>query len=224
MIASSKQLIKNMAIFTMMAALPSCSVFGPVKTEPPTTYILSATANVHIKKSRRQINIYVAPITANSLYDTTEIAYSTKPYQVDYYVKNQWADSPARMLRPLIIKTLQNTRYFHLVTSNSGIGIFNYILNVELVELRQVFSGNSNTIHFSMNAELISTQASKVIATKQITVTEPVSMMKPYAAVMAANRAVTRGLGILAKFSLIADYNEKLMNTKIKNNRPVKTN
>ena len=36
---------------------------------------------------------------------TTQMAYSTEAYQIAYFAKNEWAETPSQMIQPLIVKT-----------------------------------------------------------------------------------------------------------------------
>lgn len=191
-----------MRLFTIalfILTLSGCSLLSPVKTEPVTTYELSTVPYVK-KKASHRITVYVAPMEAISIYNTKEMAYSTHQFQVAYFAQNEWADTPPKMLQPLIIQTLQNTHYFHAVTAYSTNAQPNYILNTQLVKLKQNFTCNSSAVELKINAQITNNTNNQIIATKQISIVIPAPYNSPYGGVLAANRAVAIALKQLSVF------------------------
>ncbi len=193
---------KNGWLVLILFLLTGCTIFSPVKTEKIDTYTLTATPAPISKKPPREITIMVAQPESNPIYNTTEMAYSTKPFEVAYFAKSNWVQPPVMMLQPLIIKTLQNTHYFDAVLSGLSSASYNYILNTQLLKLQQEFTAHSSWIALNVRAQIIDVSENKIVATKNFSVTERVSVHTPYGGVMAANRAVSKMLNQLANFCL----------------------
>src|SRR5437763_916715 len=118
--------MKNIILLPFFILLSACSLLPPVKSDDITNYVLNSIPCVR-HHSRHCINLYVATIVSYPLYDTDNMAYSTHPYVIEYFAKNKWADTPARLLRPLVVKTLQDTHYFHAVTTSSNSIRYDYV-------------------------------------------------------------------------------------------------
>ena len=118
-------------------------------------------------------------------YDTPRMAYVTRPHQIDYFSRNQWVDSPAKMLYPILIETL--SRRFQNVVKAPSPGDMR--LDTEIVLLRQEFYANSSRIHFVLRARIH--RDGKMTATRQFEIFEACSENNPYGGVVAANRAVS---------------------------------
>lgn len=196
-------------ILTLML-LTSCSVFSPVKTRTYNNYVINQVPHV-ARRYHGKYTLYVSPVKANPLYDTNAMAYTAKSYRVEYFAKNRWAEKPAKMLQPLILKTLQNSRHFRAVTSSLGNIRYDYILNVQLTDLRQVFLVQSSYVVFSMHAEIIDAQAAKIIASKELKTVVSVCKRTPFGGVVAANQAVSITLRKLANMSVKATAASKRM-------------
>lgn len=192
---------KIIVLFVMLFLLSSCSVFSPIN-DVKTTYKLNAVPHPLIKKAHRRIALLVTEPETDAFYNTTQIAYTTRPYQIGYFAKNSWAATPSRMLQPLLVQTLQQTRYFFTVSPSSlAGGQYNAILNTEILRLEQDFSQNPSQVHFALRAQLVNATTNKVIAAKQFSAVEIAHENTPYGGVIAANRAVKRVLKQIAEFS-----------------------
>lgn len=192
---------KIFMVIILFFLLSGCSVFGPVKPENENKYVINIQTHPPIKKSHRRINLMVSPIAADPIYNTTQMAYTTKPYEIAYFAKNRWAETPPQMLQSLIIQTLQNTHHFYAVSS-SPLGTYNYILNAQLIELKQVFYPNTSEIHLKMNVQLINATTNQLIASRQFAVVQATMVRTPYGGVMAANKAAGIMMDEIARFCL----------------------
>jgi len=134
------------------------------------------------------------------VYATTQMAYSTQTYQIAYFSQNEWAETPSQMIQPLIVKTLRNTHYFSEVLSPPYFGRHTFALHVEILELKQDFTSEPATLQLAMRIYLSREATNQIIATKELSVREPMSERNPYAGVVAANEAMPKLLRELAKF------------------------
>jgi len=188
-------------LITIISLLSGCSVFGPVKG-PTKTYVINTVPCAVHTKSKSATTLLVSAIESNAAYDTTQMVYSEHPYQFAYFAKNSWAETPAQMLQPLIVQTLQNTHHFHAVTTSHSLAKVNYVLNTQLIELKQVFSPCKSEVHLKLRVQIMSAANFHIVATKEICVIEPAPQRNPYGGVVAANKAVANALSQLADFCL----------------------
>lgn len=179
-----KRLILLSALF-----LSGCSAFSPVKIEPSTKYLINKTPTLSKRKMHSSVLLVLMP-EASSIYNTNDMAYSTKPYQIAYFAKNQWAETPPQMLQSLLIQTLQNTHYFRAVITPAYAAHYNFILNTQLFDLHQDFTKHPAQLKLKLRAQLIRATTNTIIATKTCAISRSMSQSNPYAGVHAANEAM----------------------------------
>jgi cholesterol transport system auxiliary component len=187
-------------VFSTLFLLTGCSLFSPVKG-PENTYVLNAIAHPQAR-DKSSITLLVSPVSSDPTYNTTQIAYTNKPYQIAYFSKNVWAQTPAIMLQPLIVQSLQNTNYFHAITTGSG--QYDYALTTQLIELKQDFLYAPSVVRLKLRVQLISAANMHIIATKQISVVTVAPQRTPLGGVIAANQATSDMLYQLTQFCLNA--------------------
>ena len=195
-------MLNKIFIIMTILLLTSCSVFSPVKTETVNSYELKKIPAVSTKKTPHRVTLIVTPTEASPIYDTTQMAYTSQTYEVSYFSKNHWAASPAEMLQNLIIQTLENTHYFHAISTPTSTGHYDYILNTQLLQLEQDFSQNPSVERLKVRAQLIRAGTSNIIATKEFSVAIPAPQNTPYSGVVAANQATAHMLKELSEFCL----------------------
>jgi cholesterol transport system auxiliary component len=186
--------IRTSLVIVCGVAISSCSVLSPVQVGPTTTYILSAVPESTTSHSSRNVSVMVALPEAGPIYNTAEMAYTTKPYQISYFVKNSWVESPAQMLQPLIVQTLQNTHSFHAVNSSLTMGHVDYIVSTQLLQFEQDFTQPQSVFRLKLRVQLINATSNRSVLIKDISIVEPAPQNTPYGGVFAANRAVARAL------------------------------
>lgn len=184
--------------------LTGCSsIFPPVKSDPENQYVLNSVPSVTKNPVENPKTILVTYTQADDIYNTTQMSYTLKPYQIAYFANNRWADTPAQMLQTLMVQTLQNTHHFRAVVTPPFIGRYDYVLNTQLLELQQDFLQNPSRIHLKLRVQLIQIGSNQVIVDKELSVTEPTNSNTPYGGVIAANQAVKTMLRQLAKLCMV---------------------
>lgn len=180
--------------------LSSCSIFSPVKIAPSTRYVIEQIPPASSKKISRGKVLLVLMPEAASIYNTTGMAYSIKPYQIAYFAKNQWADTPPQMLQPLLIQTLQNTHYFRAVITPAYAAHYDFILRTTILDLHQDFTHDPAQLKLQLRAQL--SRGPAIIGTKTCSISEPMLKRNPYHGVYAANKAVQKCLKEVADLSM----------------------
>jgi cholesterol transport system auxiliary component len=194
-------IIRNSLVVVCGIAISSCSMFSPV-AGPTTTYRVDAIPTSSVKREPRHETIWVALPEAGAIYSSTEMAYTKQEYQVGYFVKNSWVETPAQMLQPLIVQTLQNTHAFHAINSSQAMGSYDYVLNTQILKFEQDFTQSQSVFRLTLRVQLVRAIGNHVIRTKEITVVEPAPQNTPYGGVIAANRAAASALVAIRHFCL----------------------
>jgi cholesterol transport system auxiliary component len=146
--------------------------------------------------------LVVYPPQTRLVYNTTEMAYMTRPYEIGYFSQHEWAEPPAQMLQPLLVGTLQNTHFFSAVLAPPYAGRHSYALRTEIRELIADFTSEPAALQLSLRFQLSEGANGTIVATKDISVREPMQQKTPYAGVVAGNDAIERALVELASFVL----------------------
>ena len=124
-------------ILLAMFLLSACS---PVRVKPQDTWLLNNVSCDMPVRSTRPIVLMVAPPSSRPIYNTTRMAYMARPFQISYFSSNVWAETPADMLQPLLIQTLQDTHYFRQIVTQPYVGPYNYVLSTQILALYQDYS------------------------------------------------------------------------------------
>lgn len=172
---------------------------SPVKSRSDTAYMLNAIPHVSNYRKHSQTILVAFPTTAPA-FNTTQMAYTLYPYHLAYFSQNRWAETPAQMLQPLIVKTLQNSHYFHAIVTPPFVGRYDYVLTTQILQLQQDYTYPRAMLKLTVRAQLSSMAANRVIATKDFSILEPMHQYTPYGGVLAANRATSRLLTQLTEF------------------------
>lgn len=194
-----KKLLRISFIFFITLFLFGCSLFSPVKNDQ-TRYLLTQSPSFTMSKFTHPISILVMRPETVAVYDTTDMAYTIKPYQIAYFSQNVWAEKPSQMLHPLIVEALQNTYYFQAVITPPFVGQSDYILNTQILMLQQDFIQHPAILKLVVRAQLGKTSTNRIVATRQFIIYEPMLRRGPYAGVIAANRATAKLLTQLSQF------------------------
>jgi len=192
-----------------LGLLTGCALPGRSPSAPIATYVLEGVPQGRALGSQRADDppataptairtptaiLKVATPTSAPAYASPRMAYIETPYRIDYFAENQWADSPARMLKALLTQYLGDTGLFRFVYADAG-GIDEGLrLDTDVVELAQVFSSDSSEVRLSIRFALVDVPHRTMLMNKTISVTEPAAARDPYAGVVATNKAVQRAL------------------------------
>jgi cholesterol transport system auxiliary component len=176
-----------------------CALFSPVKIDTKTNVLSNIPLDLPSETIHAATLLVLVPET-EPIYATTQMAYTTQAYQIAYFSQNEWAETPSQMIQPLIVKTLRNTHYFSEVLSPPHFGRHTVALRTEILELKQDFTSEPAMLQLKMRFYLSREATNQVIATKELSVREPMRERNPYAGVAAANEAIAKVLRELARF------------------------
>jgi cholesterol transport system auxiliary component len=195
LIEFSKKFIVGISLSILM--LSACS---PVKIPVTSQYQLTDYSSQRVTGRPRPIAVWVTMPEAASGYQTEQMLYINKPFQLAAFVKNSWSNPPADMLYPLMVQSLQRTGFFHAIMSSVYSQGADYRLDTQLLSLNQNFLKKPSILEFSVKIVLTRVDDNKVIASKIISQQIPCPMDTPYGGVLAANKAVFRFTKLMSDF------------------------
>lgn len=143
-------------------------------------------------------------------FDSQQMVYVQTPYVLEHYRDNLWIDTPARLLLPLIVQSLEATGEFGAVLSATSSPILGELrLDTEIIRLQQEFIESPSRVRFTLRVQLLDMEKRAILDTKVFDVTEIAPSEDAAGGVIATNRAVQVVLEQLATF-IIKRYSESI--------------
>jgi cholesterol transport system auxiliary component len=192
--------LRAMGAAVFVAGIAGCTLL-PAPAEEPSLHVLNATPPPASGAERRPLSLEVAPVRAAPGCDTPAMVYVGKPYALEHFALNRWADTPARMINPLLVRALEESGAFQAVVPGPATITTDLRLDVELLRLQQDFVERPSRVELALRAQLLSVRERRALATRYIEVTEAARSDDPAGGVAAANAAVQRALAQVAAFA-----------------------
>lgn len=175
-----------------VALLLTTGCMWPAGTPVQYTYQLNAerpNPAGHTQTSLRDAVLLVERPQPNPGFGTARMAYLERPHELQYFAVNEWADSPARMLLPLLIETLQNRGSWRAVVQAPSAVRADYRLVTEHVLLQHEFTRKPSRVRMAWRMQLIAIPSQRVMGIRQFETVQEAPSEDPYGGVVAANRA-----------------------------------
>lgn len=179
---------KILVLISIISAISSCSLISPHKAEAIKSYYLNIESHPNKKFAVSNRTLAIATPSAEPMFDTKFMAYSIQPSQINYFVKNEWAEKPSQMLQTLLVQKFQDAGQFRHVLALPSIGHADILLVTNLVEFMQDFTQKPNQMKINLHAQLVDTKTLKVISSKAFSTMIPMDAVNPYSGVQAANQ------------------------------------
>lgn len=180
------------AAFAAVALLASCAALQAPEPERANTYFLEAAPAAAAPRPKRDLVLAVSAPRARPGFDTPMMAYTQRPNALEYFAKNRWVDTPARMLAPLLVQALERSGGFRAVVQAPSSAAAALRLDTALVRLEQDFGARPSRVRFTLRAQLIDTSTRRVLASAEFDETEAAPSDDPYGGVIAANQATAK--------------------------------
>ena len=190
-------------LFAFLALIGACAL-RPGETVAPRTFFLSPDLSWNNPRpsngrNARAVLLITLP-SAQPGFETQRMAYLLRPYEIQYYGYNQWADTPARMLHRVMVKGFDQSGLWAAVLETPGTVRADYRLASEDLVVEQQFFSNPSRIRLSLRARLIDLKAQKIIAARHFEIFETALSDDPYGGVIAANHAAGKLLTEIAEW------------------------
>lgn len=182
--------------------ISGCSLLPKPEPVSINQYLLEYSSSQHTTRQTptdAPVILITAP-RAHGGYDTSGIAYMQEDYGLRYYTRSRWADTPARMLAPLLADAVQATGQFQALYATPGSVSADMRLDTELIRIHQDFRKQPSEVRITLRAQLIDLDTSRVIATRLVDRTGEAATDDAYGGVVAANRLLGQVLDELAQF------------------------
>lgn len=193
----------------LLLSLTSLLLVGcsPVKSPIIHQYQLKAFKTGSYQQKAHVQSILVSPPEAVAGYQTNQMLYTCKPFEISAFAHNSWANPPADMLLPLIVQSLQRAGYFRIVTSSANSEHTDYRVDTQLIELKQNFLKKPSQIDLAIKVVLSNLNQNRPTASRILRYTVTTLTDTPYGGVVAANKAVEQFTADLSRFVRQATHN-----------------
>lgn len=190
-----------------------CSSLLPKPAPLPSVYLLDSDAGAVAAKGAASVapgpaasapTLLVSTPRAASGLDSRRILYQREPHRLDHFAHSDWADTPARMLTPLIVAALERSGSFHAVVATPGTTEAGLRLDTEVLRLQQQFDSTPSQVRFTLRAHLVDSRSRRVLAWREFDLRVPAPSDDPRGGVAAANTAVQQAMQQLADFCVQA--------------------
>lgn len=193
--------MRHASAFAVWAVLlAGCVGMPPPQAEAPAIYVLDARPAQKPARALQDVVLAVSVPRARAGYDTAQMAFVRETYEVEYFAKSRWADTPSRMLAPLLVQALEQAGGFRAVVQAPNAVPADLRLDTELVRLQQNFATRPPQVELALRAQLVDVRSRRVLATAEFEEVEAATREDAYGGVIAANRALQRLLARLADF------------------------
>lgn len=192
--------MNKVSIVIVLCAQVILTACSPIKTPASYQYTLEAFNTKKLSAKKTALSILISQPEAVAGYQTEQMLYIQKPYEITAFVHNTWISSPANMLYPLIIQSIQKTGYFYAVTSGPYVEKADYRLDTQLIALQQNFLPKPSVIELVVKVVLTHITDNRVVSSRIINERINCPMETPYGGVIAANRATQAFTTDLSKF------------------------
>lgn len=192
-----------LGLLTLAALLGGCTALRPAQIENGNTYVLEAKPLARIARESRDIVLEVSAPRASPGFETADMAYVLRPYELNYFATNRWADAPSRMLGPLLAQALEQSGSFRAVVQAPSVVPADIRVVSELVRLQHNFETRPSRLEIALRVQLIDLRGKRVLATAMFDATEDARSDDPYGGVTAANVALQRMLEQFVDFCIV---------------------
>ena len=133
-------------------------------------------------------------------YDSTRMVYLQRPQELQAFAFNEWADTPAQMLAPMLARALQDSGAFRAVLLAPSAATGRWRLETEVIRLQHDFTTQPSRVRLTLRAVLLDSGTRQVIAAREFDEAVPAQAENPVAGAAAAQQVAQRVLAAVAGF------------------------
>jgi cholesterol transport system auxiliary component len=193
----------TIAALSLCTLLASCALLGNKPALPLRTYTLdgnpAATPASAPRVTGGRVLLLEVPQAAPG-YDSARMVYVREPRTQEVFANSVWADTPARMLAPLLVEHLQQNGPFRAVLLAPSVAKAGLRLDTTILRLEQDFLQVPSRVHFRLQAILMDNTTREVLAWRTVDVVQNAVSEDAAGGAQAAQAAVQEGLRQVAVF------------------------
>ncbi|CAG0974850.1 hypothetical protein MYXO_01504 [Myxococcaceae bacterium] len=175
----------------------SCAWLLPGGAEAPRRFGLEVRSTEAADPAGERPLLVVTPPTTAPGFDSAQMIYVRRPYELEAYAHHEWVDTPGRMLAPLLVSMLEEKASVSVARAGASPAAA-LRLDTQVLAFQQDFTVSPSRSRVVLRAELSDSRSGHLVDTKTFEAVEAAPSDDPYGGVVAANRGVERVLDELA--------------------------
>jgi cholesterol transport system auxiliary component len=192
--------VNKIILLTSLGLLTGLIGCSPVKVPVTNEYKLENYSAKKLAPHFSPKSILISQPEAVTGYQTEQMLYMAKPYKLSAFAHNAWIGSPADMLYPLILQSVQRSGYFYAVASSANAGETDYRIDTQVLAFHQSFLKKPSELRLTCKIVLTNVSNNHIVASKIIEKRIPCREDTPLGGVEAANKAAVLLTEEIAQF------------------------
>ena len=187
--------------------LSACSLV-PSEDTPMAQYVFDLpTFPTESPRAAAKI-LQVAMPQAVAGFDSQGMTYIRHPAQLERYTRSQWVDTPAHMLLPLLVRSLEASGQYQAVLSANTSNLSGEIrVDTEILRLQQEFiPQQASRVHLVLRVQVFHLGERNVLATQVFDLNETTASDDAQGYVIATNQALLKWLPVFQAFVKKVSY------------------
>ncbi len=201
----SRGVARGLVVAALAAAAAACTLLPAPKATPRNTFLLGPEAAPPAAPPAQCLSgtatLLVTLPREEPGFDTARMAYLLRPNAVSYYANSQWADTPARMLAPMMAQALERTGCWRAVVRTPTTVAADYRLDTEDLVLGQEIFSRPGRVRLALKAVLVDVREESVVAARRFEAAEDAPEGDAAGGAAAAGRAAAKLVGSLAAWA-----------------------
>ncbi len=140
-------------------------------------------------------------------FDSKRMIYTRRPQELEAYAFSEWVETPARLLAPMLVRSLQSGGAFGAVMLAPSAALGTLRLESELIRLQQDFNVYPSIVRLTVRATLLDASTRAVIASREFDEREASLSEDASGGAAAGQRAIQR---LLTEFSAFFSQQARL--------------
>jgi cholesterol transport system auxiliary component len=171
----------------LVGGLAGCGGLFGGKSEPIQSYMFAPRAFTDTLAATPSERVLLLASVKSIGYDSQQMAYAMRPYERTYYAFSRWADTPPRMLEPVVAQAMEASGLFRAVVDTTSSVPADYRLDLNLLVVQHEFHTARSQGNMVIRAQLNSLATNAIIGTRVFQGTATAPSENPYGGVLAIN-------------------------------------
>jgi cholesterol transport system auxiliary component len=189
---------RGLALLLLAVMVAGCGgLFGQKNDEPVQSYMFAPREFRQIGDVDAEVILLVAPVQSVG-HDHLQMTYTLRPYERTHYAFSRWADTPPRMVEPLVVQAMEASGLFKAVVDVTSSVPAEYRLDLDLLVLQHEFHTDPSQGRMVIRGQLNHIDGNRIIGTRLFQATAPAPSENAYGGVLAINLALESILADMA--------------------------
>ncbi|MFT6397285.1 MAG: cholesterol transport system auxiliary component [Bradymonadia bacterium] len=176
-------------VFIGVSGLSCGGLFGQRNAETIQNYMFSPREFQALGDTQSNVVLLISPMQSIG-YDSRQMTYTMRPYERTYYAYSRWADTPPRMIEPLVVQAMEASGYFGAVVDVASSVVAQVRLELDLLVLDHEYQTTPSQGRIVIRAQLHDLEYNRIIGTAIFQERVAAPTENPYGGALALNLAL----------------------------------